>query len=290
MTTLFVGLSTLDIQYFTDVFPSSNEKVKTNEPLLLVGGPATNASVAYSFLGGQSTLVSGVGNSPFRKLFTDDFEQNRIEHIDLYTDSEQLPVLASVITSKSNGDRNIFTYNPSDKVTVDVPSLFNKFNPKLVHIDGFYPEVAEQVCIEAKKRNVPIVFDGGSWKPHLNNLLKYVDYAICSANFHPPKCTSPNDVFLYLDREGVSFPVITQGEKSILYLHEGNIREVPVNNIDPEDTLGAGDFFHGAFCHYILQQISMKSALEKAAALATKTCQYIGTREWLIKESKKSFL
>ena len=47
---LFVGLTTIDIQYFVNEFPASNRKIKTNPPDLFVGGPATNAAVAFAKL------------------------------------------------------------------------------------------------------------------------------------------------------------------------------------------------------------------------------------------------
>ncbi|MFN7658917.1 MAG: PfkB family carbohydrate kinase, partial [Dolichospermum sp.] len=53
-----------------------------------------------------------------------------------------------------------------------------------------------------------------------------------------------------------------------------------VPTIQPVDTLGAGDIFHGAFCHYILEN-SFVQALELAANTAAKACQYFGTRNWL---------
>jgi len=48
----------------------------------------------------------------------------------------------------------------------------------------------------------------------------------------------------------------------------------------PVDTLGAGDIFHGAFCHFILQE-SWEDALGKAAEVASHSCRYFGTREWM---------
>ena len=47
------------------------------------------------------------------------------------------------------------------------------------------------------------------------------------------------------------------------------------------DTLGAGDFLHGAFCYYYLEEKELKPALQKASEVATFSCQYKGTREWL---------
>jgi sugar/nucleoside kinase (ribokinase family) len=48
------------------------------------------------------------------------------------------------------------------------------------------------------------------------------------------------------------------------------------------DTLGAGDFLHGAFCSYYLQlNLNFENALNQAANLATFTCKFEGTRNWI---------
>jgi sugar/nucleoside kinase (ribokinase family) len=69
-------------------------------------------------------------------------------------------------------------------------------------------------------------------------------------------------------------------EKPIKYLSQGKSDAINVPNIQPTDTLGAGDIFHGAFCYYILQE-NFSLALEKAASIAAKSCKYFGTRRWM---------
>ena len=291
MTTLFVGLSTLDIHYFADEFPTANVKVKTDEPNLLIGGPATNAAVAYSFLGGNPVLMSGVGNSHFRHLFYEDFDRCNITHFDLYPDMDRLPVIASVITSKNNGDRNIFTHNPSfEDIRINAPSILDNYKPNLLMIDGFYPQVSIPLAKEAKKRNIPVVFDGGSWKPYLDDLLEFVDFAICSANFIPPGCANFQQVFHYLKAKNITNSAITRGYESILFCDTIETGEIPVKPINAVDTLGAGDFFHGAFCYYLLNEKSFKKALGLASVIASKTCEFSGTREWRNKLNKNTFL
>ncbi|PMB30496.1 ribokinase, partial [Fischerella thermalis CCMEE 5319] len=46
------------------------------------------------------------------------------------------------------------------------------------------------------------------------------------------------------------------------------------------DTLGAGDIFHGAFCHYVLRE-NFLDALASAAKIAAFSCQFFGTRRWM---------
>ena len=62
---LFIGLTTIDIQYFVETFPGSNRKVKTATPDILVGGPATNAAVAFAHLNGRAFLASAAGRNSF---------------------------------------------------------------------------------------------------------------------------------------------------------------------------------------------------------------------------------
>ncbi len=55
---------------------------------------------------------------------------------------------------------------------------------------------------------------------------------------------------------------------------------VAVPQINPVDTLGAGDIFHGAFCYYILQR-DFPSALAAASQVAARSCEFFGTRSWV---------
>lgn len=280
---LFLGLATLDIQYFVDEFPASNVKVKTRPPDFWVGGPATNAAVAFAKLNGNAHLVTAVGENAFQSVFKSDFEQCNIQHIDLLHQVDSQPVLASVI-SASNGERTIFTHYP-DRITqpIDEKKLLDQVQPEVVMLDGFYPEVAVKLAQEATKRQIPVVFDGGSWKSYLPELLPFVDYAICSNDFYPPVCVHPEEIFDYLDQFAISHKAITRGDQSILVGSGDACCELHVPQVDVIDTLGAGDFFHGAFCFYLLTKDNYLEALQKSAEFASRTCLFKGPRSWLNK-------
>ena len=58
--------------------------------------------------------------------------------------------------------------------------------------------------------------------------------------------------------------------------------EIQVHPVKAVDTLGAGDFMHGAFCYFYLKEnFNFQSALKLSAGFATKTCLFKGTRKWL---------
>ena len=65
---IFVGLSTIDVLYSVDEFPKANEKVAARSQEVFVGGPATNACIAYAHLGGKAALVTaGWQSIPWRR-------------------------------------------------------------------------------------------------------------------------------------------------------------------------------------------------------------------------------
>ncbi len=278
---LFIGLTTIDIQYFVDKFPKSNVKVKTQTPELLVGGPATNAAVAFGMLNNGVHLATAIGKNSFSEFIINDFNKTRITSYDILGGQNFNPVLASVITAE-NGERNIFTHHPD---TIDpalsAAELIEKVQPEIILIDGFYPEFSIECAKIAKQKNIPVVLDCGSWKLQYEILLNYADIAICSDDFYPPNCKTSQQVFGYLHDKKIDKMTITRGDKSILFFDKTE-GEIPIQKLQVVDSLGAGDFFHGAFCYFFLNLCNFKTALQKAAEIASLSCCYKGTREWLI--------
>lgn len=84
----------------------------------------------------------------------------------------------------------------------------------------------------------------------------------------------------YLAALGIPHIAITQGEKSIQFWTLGVSSQIQVPQIKAVDTLAAGDVFHGAFSHSILRH-NFADSLAEAAELASYSCQFFGTRQWM---------
>lgn len=52
-------------------------------------------------------------------------------------------------------------------------------------------------------------------------------------------------------------------------------------SVEPVDTLGAGDIFHGAFCWSLVEQGDFVTALKKASEVAAFSTTMWGTRSWI---------
>ncbi|WP_019504883.1 sugar kinase [Pleurocapsa sp. PCC 7319] len=278
---LFVGLTTLDFIYLSDRYPQANQKVVALDYLSAAGGPATNAAVAFSYFGNQGKLLTVLGQHPLCQLIKTDLENYPIDILDLIPEKSASPSVSSIIVTASTGERSVISINAlkSQAKRSQIPEDILT-NVDIIMIDGHQMEVSWELVKVAKSKQIPIVIDGGSWKPGFEKVLSFVDYAICSANFYPPQCHHTEEVFDFLQNMGISQIAITRGKQPIQYLDRGKISTIPVASINALDTLGAGDIFHGAFCHYILQA-NFPTALSKAANIASKSCQFFGTRSWL---------
>jgi len=273
---LFVGLVTLDLVYLATAAPRSNQKIVASDYIVTAGGPATNAAVTFAHLGNQATLLGAVGSHPLTQLIAADLSSH-VTIADLSSSETLPPPISSIVVTEATGERAVVSVNAvknqasSEHIPADILQGVD-----VVLIDGHQMKVAQAIAKLAKASNIPVVIDGGSWKPGFAEVLPYVDYAVCSAHFQPPG----EETFTYLAAAGISHIAVTRGEKPIQTLIAGETSSVDVPQIVPVDTLGAGDIFHGAFCHYILKE-NFSNALALAAKVAAHSCQFFGTRSWM---------
>lgn len=279
---IFLGLATADIVYYVAHHLHSNEKLKAERQLAYAGGPATNAAVAFAAFDNEATLITGLGQHPLAHVAKHDIIEHKLTLVDAAEQPKRPPVLASILVDLSSGDRAV-VYSNTDlrKLRVDAINETTLEYADLLMLDGYYLPQAIQLATWAKEMRVPVILDGGSWKDGLDKLLPLVDYAICSDNFLPPACSQSTEVFSTLRRFGIEHIAITRGGEPVLALVDGEIHEVPVMPVQPVDTLGAGDIFHGAFCHYILERNDFLLALERAGEVASLSCTSLGTRAWI---------
>jgi sugar/nucleoside kinase (ribokinase family) len=276
---LFIGLTTLDFIYLTSSIPEPNQKLVAIDAMTASGGPATNAAMTFQALGNQTRLLSAIGQHPMTQMIRHDLAC--LELFDLAPESTESPPISSILVTQGTGDRAVISINAKrsriDQWSGEIAEILTGVD--IVLIDGHQMAVSATIAAIAKAQGIPVVMDGGSWKAGFESLLPFVDYAICSANFMPPDL-SPDcagDVFDYLATFGIPFAAVTRGPQAILYCDREQSGAIEVPVIQAVDTLGAGDIFHGAFCHYILQQ-DFPQALSNAAKIAARSCEVFGTR------------
>jgi sugar/nucleoside kinase (ribokinase family) len=278
---IFVGLSTIDVVYGVDEFPAANTKIAARSQEIFVGGPATNAAVTFAQLSGEAALVTALGRSTLAALVQDELKKYKVQLVDLNPESEGAPALSSVTVDR-HGNRNVVSANairvvpPQAKVDANLLD-----NARALMIDGHFMEACQTWASAAKARSKPVVLDGGSWKDGTEELLKSVHTAICSADFLPPGCSSRNEVVEFLKNRGVVNIAITDGAEAIHFVSGQSSGTIAVPHVEVIDTMGAGDVLHGAYCFFVSIGRGFIESLAEAAKVATESCRYAGTREWM---------
>ena len=286
---LFFGMSTIDCIYQVSDPPGKNEKITAERQLICMGGPSSNAAIAFSALGGKATLVSCLGQHPLTTIARTELTTYGIVHVDLCAALHSVPAVSSVCVSKKNGDRAVVSVNAKNSSQPELspePSIdpLTLANYNLAMFDGQYMALAIQLAKRCRMAGIHTILDGGSWKPGTEELIQYIDTAICSSNFKPPAVTSLDGTLAWLNDHNVSKTAITRGEQSILVMENNKPFEVyPPKLSTVRDTLAAGDIFHGAFTYFYADSPNapFRSLLEKSAEIAAQACVYFGPRKWI---------
>jgi len=279
-----LGLATLDLVYLVRKPPGENQKVVASDCTIAAGGPAANAAVTFSYLGNAAVWAGVLGTHAIAQLIRADLAEYNVRIIDLEPGRSHSPPVSSIIVTEATGDRSVISINATKSQVY--PQAINQdilTSVNIVLVDGHQMAASKEIAQLARSKNIPILLDGGSWKPGLEEILPFIEWAVCSDNFHPPNCYNSEQVFAYLSATGISNIAITRGKKSILYLSNGTYSSIEIPQIQATDTLGAGDIFHGAFCHYILQNNNFTDTLAAAAKIASHSCKKFGTRGWMNK-------
>jgi len=274
---VFVGLTTVDIVLRVERPPRDNEKTVASQRLLLAGGPAANAAIAFARLGGQATVVTELGRSPLADLARADLAAEGVEIVD-FAPAKCEPTLAVVLSDAAAGGRTVVLSKAPEVEKAPVADLvawlagWNTEANGIALSDGHLPHLAGPILRTARARGWPTVLDAGSWKPALTELAPMIDYAIASADFDPS-----GHALECLRELGARHAAVSAGAEPIRWrAFDGESGAESVPQIEAVDTLGAGDVLHGAFAWHLLQGLSFPAALRVAALAASESCRHFG--------------
>jgi sugar/nucleoside kinase (ribokinase family) len=280
---LFVGRSTYDLCFVLPRYPEEDTKSEVEGYYQAAGGPALNASIVFSALGGTALLYTASGSGEMASAMRRELSDHHVALHDASWDEVNVLPISSIVINRVTGTRTIFTHAPERAVRPVTEAELDAIDrPGIVMSDGHVPELAEPVLKWARARGIPTLLDGGSWKDWMPQLLKLTDIAVISERFQPPRARTMTDRFAYLEGCGISKLAVTRGPSTIAWRDGERSGEFHPPNVAAIDTLGAGDAFHGSFCRYYIDGESFESALHHAASLASRSCTEWG-RAWIAK-------
>ncbi|MET0788567.1 MAG: PfkB family carbohydrate kinase [Cellulomonas sp.] len=284
------GLATLDVVQVVDRVPGADEKVVARSLDVTFGGPAANAAATAVALGVRTRLVTALGSGPVADLVRDGLVRAGVDVVDLVAGRAGSPAVSTVLVTAATGERAVVSVNATGLADLPAPDVDLLEGATAVLVDGHHLEAGLTLAAAARGRGIPVLLDGGSWKPGLDRLLAVVDHAVLSADFALPDGPAATDDLL--DRVAALGPATvarSAGAGPLRVRVSGPDERAAWSAVVPPgvqvvDTLGAGDVLHGATAAALASGRGIVAALEEGVRQASESVRWPGALGWVGEE------
>lgn len=287
---VFVGLSTLDVLQLVDRVPTADDKVRALALSVAAGGPAANAAVVFAALGGRATLVTRIGADPVGTLVRADLTGCGVRVVDAPGRSGVVTPVASILVTRDTGERAVVSAvdqagsRRPEPPGGDPADLIDLAGVDVVLVDSYERDVSGPLARRARALGIPVLLDCGGRKEFTASQLPDIDIAVVAEGYLPG---GPAAIAADLRHHGVPYGVSTAGGEALSFYTPAAeaVRTQQVPQVTVVDTLGAGDFFHGALAYAVgregLSEREFPAELAFAADIASRSVQEFGSRSWL---------
>ncbi len=277
-----VGLNATDVLILVPHFPAYGGKAPFVKEILSPGGQVASAMVTCVKLGLRTKYIGSVGDDKGGRVLMRSLRRSGIDisHVQLRRNCPNQS--AYIVIDQTTGERTILWKRPDclriDPVHISPSQILCA---ELLHIDGHDTAAVEHAARIAHDHSIPVTVDVDTIYHGFDRVLPYVDYLIASTNF-PVEWTSQRDPFLALEliqkEYGMRVAAMTLGPYGAMAFVDGQYLYSPAFVVNCQDTTGAGDVFHGAFCYAVVKGYSIRDALELSNAMAALNCKALGAQ------------
>lgn len=274
---LCLGAAGWDVTLQVTAYPEPDSKEVAESMVQCGGGPASNAAVCVSRLGGRSGFAGYLGSDAFGDLHLRELEREGVDTAGVIRGNAPTPF--SVVIAQPDGRRALVNHSaPGAKASAAI-QLPPK-PPRVMLFDGREVETAKEWMAYAKRHDVTTVLDAGSLHTGTELLAPDVDYLVCSEKFarQVSGCKNRSAAFSAVCDMTRHVVVMTVGAAGLFWYSRGQSGECPAFAVDAVDTTGAGDAFHGAFAYCLAIDMTFDGTLRFASAAAALTCSARGAR------------
>jgi len=279
-----LGCAFWDTIFKVGEIPRHGTKVLADRAVQAASGMATAAAATVARLGGSVELWTRIGDD----ATGDAFLQNlAAEHVDT-SQIRRVPggrTWISTILVDRDGERLVVPYaDPSLDTDPAWLPLDRVAGAGAVLVDTRWPEGARPLLARARRERVPTVLDADISPPDLlREMIPLVDHVLFSEpalqSLVPGTVTEAAlaEIAATLDAEVVG---VTCGAEGALVWsrHQPAILQVPSIPIAVEDTLNAGDVWHGTYIHGLVEGWPLERRVRLANVAAAIKCERFGGR------------
>jgi sulfofructose kinase len=279
-----VGISTLDHLLVVDGFNIIEGTFTATSYTCEGGGMSATALCAAARLGSKTRLFSKIGDDVNGQIIIRGLHKYNVDTKGCEVIRNANSFVSFVLINRNTGDKQFYNEEIykifEQKVRIRKKLLEGS---RVLLVDGYWTEGAIEATAWAAKNNVPVVADFKEYFNGIDILLPYIDYLIIPDFFARKIAMESNNenVLRFWKSKIKGIPVITNGNKPGYYLINDKVKKIPVFRIKCIDSTGAGDAFHGAFCHFLALNQPIEICLQMASAVGALNCRAVGGRNAL---------
>jgi sugar/nucleoside kinase (ribokinase family) len=276
------GENAVDLVCQVPNFPVHDTKVRMNQMIRLGGGQIATACSLCARWGLKTRYLGLIGEDELGEFLNWDLNREPME-VCLESVENVRSHFSLIIVDEPTGSRTILWDRDSGlRYTQDalVRQKEKLIEGQLLHLDSHNLEDSIRAARWAKEAGLYTVIDIDKSEEGVEELLSKIDFAIVSLSFLEQYCgTDDWQYSLHKTAEVTDgLLAVTRGEAGASVLWDGEIHSFPAWDINPVDTTGAGDVFHGAFIYSLYQNWSVAETMRFSNAAGAISCTRLGAR------------
>jgi sulfofructose kinase len=276
-----VGINATDTIIRLPRFPALDSKVEIISSRMMPGGQVASAMVACSRWGLRVRYVGKIGEDAAAHLQINEMEKEGVDARWITApgcDSQS----AYILVDESSGERTVL-WKRDSSIALMPGDLKREWiwDARILLIDGHDTQASATAAAWANQEALQVVGDFDNLYPGVEAVLELTDFPVTSKDF-PERLTGEKDLLKSLPEIFRRFEhrlmAVTLGRLGVLAWDGTRFLLCPAFRVDPVDTTGAGDIFHGAFAYGLAHAKPFEEILEFACAAAALNCMAPGAR------------
>ena len=278
-------------------FIPMDTKVKMVSHAIIGGGPAGNAAAGAAALGMKTAFIGTVGDDADGRMILDEFARERVDTSLVKVRPGATSAIAYLWIEEKTGSRYCaWTREGLDELTADeidgeVADTIRR--AKVLHLDGHNAAGAIAAAKVAKAAGVTIMYDAGTIRDGMEELLPLADLLICSGEFVVSVAAGLDKLITrdYTEDEVEAAvrqlyakyrPKVcgaTMGVRGSMCFDGANLVKCPAFPVEKVvDTTGCGDLFHVGFAVRYQETQDLLACQRFGSAVSAIKCRGLSGR------------
>ena len=264
-------------------FIPMDTKVKMLSHAILGGGPAANSTAGAATLGLSAAFVGTAGADADGRMILADFARQGVDTSMVKIRPGATSAIAYLWIEEKTGARSCaWTREGLDELTADEIDPEMIAAAKVLHLDGHNAAGAIAAAKVAREAGVTVMYDAGTHRDGMHELLPLADLLICSEEFIL-KLTGLTDAETAVRQVWEKYrPKVcgaTMGVRGSMCFDGKDFVKCPAFHVEKVvDTTGCGDLFHTGFAVRWLETHDLVECQRFAAAVSALKCRGLSGR------------